>query len=481
MSLTRSDLHPYQSRAVEFVKDKPYCALWIGMRLGKTITTLTAIADLYDDFAVTQVLVVAPLRVALSSWPRDFHKWDHIKHLSYQVINGTPAQRERAANTYAHVHIVNVENLAWLVQHHGKEWPYDMVVLDEARAFKNHKRRTGLWGKMTDDERRTLTKDGRKVTNGGYTRFGAMAKVRPKVSRVVELTGTPAPGGLPDLWAQMYLLDGGARLGKTITSFRDRFFDYNKYTFTYVPKKGSKERIFDLVSDITFVLESGDYVSLPEKIPAFVDVPLPKKAMDAYRTLEQEFVMEFDGGEVEILSAAAKLNKLMQISNGAAYIDEDKNWVEYHQEKLLALEEIIEEANGENVLVVYTHIPDKERILKKFKKFKFLDKNPKTIDDWNAGKIPGLVCHGRSAGHGLDLFGGGNIIVWFGQTHDLEIYQQLNERLSVPEKTEPIRIYHLCGEGTVDRDVAEVVLESKSMNQKELLTEVKKRMEKRGR
>lgn len=445
--------HNYQNEATQKIIENPYYALFLEMGLGKTISTLTAIDFLmYQDFAVSKVLIIGPKRVAQSVWTAEIQKWDHISHLKAAVVLGDVNKRIKALNSKADIYVINRENIPWLVKHYQSAWPFDMVVIDELSSFK-----------APDAQR-----------------FRALKAIRPRIKRVVGLTGTPAPNGLIDLWSQIYLLDRGERLGETVTGFRERYFSYDQYKRKFKIYETTEKAIYDKIGDICISMKTRDYLTLPERIDIEVPVYLSDENQAKYDDFEEEQVLGYlnsetgQEGQITALSAAALTNKLLQFANGAVY-DENKNWHAVHDEKLEALEEIIEQANGKPVLVFYGYKHDLERIGKKFK-----IRELKTDEDvlaWNRKEIPLLVCHPASAGHGLNLQAGGHIIVWFGQTWSLELYQQAVARLDRQGQVEPVRNYMLIAHNTVDQDVVEA-RKGKATSQEALMFAVKARIEK---
>ena len=442
--LNRVLLHSYQLKAVDFIKSQESCALWVDMGLGKTVTTLTAVADLMDSFTVGRVLVIAPLRVAINTWPEEIAQWKHVRHLSYSVVCGSKQQRLNALTGKEDIHLINREMVTWLVEYYGKNWLYDMVVIDEASSFKSSKAK----------------------------RFKALKKVLPKINRVVELTGTPASNGLLDVWAQIFLVDKGQRLGKTFSGFRDRYFVSDYRGYHWEPRKGSEEEIYERLQDVCLTLSAKDYLELPRRVDNVITLNLGRQEASQYRELEKEFLLKLEQGTVEVLNAATLSNKLLQFSNGALYTDDKGKWEEVHQHKLNALEEIIEEASGQPVLVAYNFKSDKARIKQHFKNAVAIDEDD-AIEKWNAGKVPMLLAHPASAGHGLNLQKGGNIIVWFGLNWSLELYQQFNARLHRQGQTKPVFIHHLVMNESVDVTVLEA-LQNKRITQKALLDALKK-------
>lgn len=420
---------------------------------GKTVSTLTAIDDLILLGEVNKVLVIAPLRVAEDTWSTEVDKWDHLKHLRISKILGTKKQREEAINIDADIYVTNRENVDWLVAECFNSWIWDMVVIDELSSFKSSKAK----------------------------RFRALKKVRPYFKRIVGLTGTPAPNSLIDLWPQIYLLDSGQRLGKTITGYKERYFKpgrRNGYVvYNWELKEGSEEAIQNKISDICISMSAKDYLDIPERIDNRVEITLPIKVMDTYKQLEKDLVLEIGEEDITAANAAVLTNKLLQLANGAIY-SEDKEVVRIHDEKLDRLEEIIDIANGKPVLVFYNFKHDYDRISKMLTKNKIKHQTLNTSDDikkWNNGEIQVALLHPASAGHGLNLQYGGNIIVWFGLTWSLELYQQANARLHRQGQKETVIIHHLIAKGTVDEDVMNA-LANKEVNQNMLLEAVKARI-----
>jgi SNF2 family DNA or RNA helicase len=443
--LNREHLHDYQNKAVEFIKDQERCALFLDMGLGKTTSSLTAIVDLKDQMAVDKVLIIAPLRVARSVWAQEAEKWKHLEHLKVSVCLGTVRQRRAALARDADIYVINRENVLWLQELYGAKWPFDCVVVDESSSFKNPSSK----------------------------RFKALRKTLPYTNFMVLLTGTPSPNGLMDLWSQMYLVDFGERLGRTVTGYRQRFFDQDYMGYRYTPREGSEEKIHDLISDKIVSMSAEDYLELPDRIDLRVPVEIPPTAMKIYKELETTMLAEFAGGEeVEAIAAAALANKLMQCANGAAYHDEHKNWAELHKEKLDALADIVEDNPDENILVAYNYKFDLERLQQRFPDAVVLDNEDSTIDRWNNGEIKMLLAHPQSAGHGINLQRGGSMSVWFGLNWSLELYQQFNARLHRQGQTKPVRIIHLVAKGTIDERVL-TVLGDKDASQSSLLDALK--------
>lgn len=454
--LNESNLHEYQRTAVQHIIEHPYGALLMEMGLGKSISTLTAIKKLMDEYLeVNKVLVIAPKRVAESTWSDEIAKWEHLKGLTVSKILGTEKQRKAALKAPADIFVINRENVVWLVSHLQGYWPFDMIVIDELSSFKSSK----------------------------SARFRALRLVRPKTNRVVGLTGTPVPNGLIDLWSQLYLLDLGERLGKTITSYRSKYFrpgrSNGQIVFDYKLNSGSEEAIYKQIGDICISMKAEDYLQLPERIDRTVEVHLPEKMMNQYLEFEKDQVLalENEDGDISAVNAAALSNKLLQFSNGAVY-DSERNVHDVHAEKLDALEEIVEAANGQSVLVFFSFRHDVSRILRKLKSYHPKEiGSPEDIKAWNEGDIPVLLAHPAGAGHGLNLQAGGHIVVWFGLPWSSELYQQANARLYRQGQNKPVIIHHLIAKGTMDEDVMKA-LAGKIDKQEALMQAVKARIQK---
>lgn len=445
--------HAYQEYAIERIMTQPAAGLFLDMGMGKTVSTLTAVAGLlHDSFEVSKVLVIAPLRVAEDTWSRETEKWDHTKYLKVSKVLGPVNRRIEALRAQADIYVINRENVEWLVDHYKKGWPFDMVVIDELSSFKSSKAK----------------------------RFRALRKVRPYIKRIVGLTGTPAPNSLIDLWPQLYLLDGGDRLEKTMTAYRDRYFkpgrrDPSRHiVFSWDLLPGAEEAIHKRISDICISMQARDWLQLPERIDNIVPVTLSEKTKAHYKQLERDLLLPMADSDVVADTAAVLSNKLLQLANGAVY-DEHGAVQEIHDEKLSALEDVMEAANGKPVLVFYAYKHDLSRIQAKFKEAKTLESS-RDIEEWNNGRIPMLLAHPASAGHGLNLQAGGHIIVWFGLTWSLELYQQANARLDRQGQTESVIVHHLVARGTIDEDVMRA-LEGKAAGQDALLEAVKARIE----
>jgi SNF2 family DNA or RNA helicase len=440
-----ADLRPYQREGVEFLLRKRYAALWVGMRLGKTIVTLTALQKLYDACEVHRVLVVAPTKVSINSWPEDLRQWEHIS-LPHQLIRGTPTQRYKQMQNAVPVHIINRELLSWLVTQWGDAWPYDCVVLDEARSFKNH-------------ARYTKTKE--------LTRFGAMSKVRPRVHRVIELTGTPAPNGYADLWAQIYLLDGGKRLGKNITEFRRTYMVEGRKHFLWSLREGADTEIREKIKDVVFCpAVTRDVVS--DVVFNDIEIPLPTDVRGwCSSMLRTGTLLTASGETVTAANRGVRLSKALQIVSGGVYLASGQPET-IHDEKFRALDELLE-VLGTNVIIVYNFVFEKDRILRRYPDAVLLDEKPETVARWNRREIPKLVLHGASGGHGLSLWKGGNDLIWMGATYDLELYDQVNARLCHPEKPDPVTIHRLLAGGVpVETPVVQELIR-KGVSQEALL------------
>ena len=438
--------HDYQKYATSFILKNPISAILLDMGLGKSVITLTAIYDLcLDSFDVSKVLVIAPLRVARDTWPSEIEKWDHLNGLTYSVAVGNETQRKVALMQKVNIHIINRENVEWLVNRSNIPFDYDMVVIDELSSFKSHQAK----------------------------RFKSLLKVRPTIKRIVGLTGTPSSNGLMDLWAQFRILDMGQRLGRFISHYRSNFFDPDKRNqqiiFSYKPKPGAEDAIYRLISDITISMKSTDYLKMPECVINEVPVSLSEKEQQVYDKLKQDLVLSLKGDEIDAVNAAALSNKLCQMANGAVY-GESKQVVEIHDRKLDALEDLIEGANGKPVLIAYWFKHDLERICKRFEVRQI--KTSEDITDWNNGRIPVAVIHPASAGHGLNLQSGGSTLIWFGLTWSLELYQQTNARLWRQGQKDTVVIHHIITKGTIDEQVMKA-LQKKDKTQSALIDAVK--------
>ena len=425
--------YPHQEAGVDWIIRHPACGLIWGMGTGKTVTTLTALDRLLHDYLEDgPVLVIAPKRVALDTWTTECSQWEHLSHLRVSVVIGTVKQRIDALHDHADIYVINRENVVWLVDYmagyFGGIWPFKIVVIDELSSFKSAQSK----------------------------RWKALRRVRGRIRRIIGLTGTPRPNGLEDLWPQMYLLDLGERLSKTLGGFRARYLIPDKFNghvvYSYIPKPGAEAEVYDRISDICMSIKKEDVLSLPGQIYTDITVHPSEALLKKYKAFERDKVLEcLDAdGEVVAGSAAALTNKLLQFANGAIY-DMDGGVHELHDLKLEALEELVEQAGGDPVLILYAYKHDEERIAKRIKCRK-LD-TAQDIRDWNEGKIPVAIAHPASIGHGLNLQYGGHILIWFGLTWSLELYQQANERLNRPGQTEVCRIFHIVLKGTHDERV----------------------------
>ena len=420
--------HDYQTYATDFILTHPTSAILLDMGLGKSVITLTALFDLcLDRFEIGKTLIVAPLRVARDTWPAEIMKWDHLRGLTYSVAVGTEAERKAALRQRVDLHIINRENVQWLVEESGVPFDYDMVVIDELSSFKSHQAK----------------------------RFRSLMRVRPSVKRIVGLTGTPSSNGLMDLWAEFRLLDMGKRLGRFITHYRDEFFLPDKrngqQVFTYKTKPGAEEEIYRRIGDITISMRSIDYLSMPECVMNEVTVTLSPAERKVYEQLKRDLVIALKGEEIDAVNAAALSGKLCQMANGAVYSD-GKETIGFHDRKLDALEDLIEAANGKPLLVAYWYKHDLERIRNRFAVREI--KTSRDITDWNAGKIAVATIHPASAGHGLNLQAGGSTLIWFGLTWSLELYQQTNARLWRQGQTaDTVVIHHIIARDTIDEQI----------------------------
>lgn len=458
--------HVYQQHAIQNIINNRASGLFLEMGLGKTIITLTAINELkYNYFNINKVLVIAPKKVAESTWDDEIRKWDHLKHLSYSHILGTETERLRALDSDVDIYIINRDNVTWLVEQYGKytnkkkkygfkfvkPWPFDTVIIDELSSFKSPSAK----------------------------RFKMLRKTYTQTKRIVGLTGTPAPNGLLDLWPQVFLLDEGKRLGLKATAYRDRYFSAEDIVYTprgpvgtnYKPVPGGEEAIYSAIGDICMSMKAEDWLEMPDRIDRIFSVSLDIKYMNLYKELEKENILMLDPNIVDAGSAAAVSGKLHQMAQGAVYVDSEHNWVEIHNNKLDALDELIEAAQGRPVMVAYWYKHDLERLRSRYPKARTLN-NPKDIQDWNRGEIPILLVHPASAGHGLNLQAGGSIIIWFDLTWSLELYQQLNARLYRQGQKQPVIIHHIVVKGTVDEKIM-IALQSKANVQNALMDAVK--------
>ena len=421
--------HDYQRHTTQFIIDHPEAAIFLGMGMGKTISTLTAIEELkHDYFDIDKVLVIAPVRVARDTWPAEIQKWDHLADLTVSPIIGTAKQRTAAADRQADIYTIGRENIPWLVKHHGSRWPYDMVVIDELSSFKNPQAK----------------------------RFKALKKVRPKINRIVGLTGTPAPNSLLDIWAPFRLIDNGQRLGRFITHYRDQYFLPDKRNgqviYSWKIRPGADQAIYDNIADITVSMRTTDYLTLPEVTRQHIEVTLAPKEQKMIDTLKKDLVLELGADTIDAENAATLSLKLQQLAGGAIYNEDKTGVIEVHDQKLRALSELVDQADGNTILVAYWFKHDRNRILATIPGARVLD-TTQDFEDWNAGNIPVGLIHPASAGHGLNLQAGGHIMVWFTTPWSLELYEQANARLHRQGQTEPVSIIHIDTANSIDQDV----------------------------
>ena len=444
--------HDYQKYVIEYIEKHPVSAVFLDMGLGKTSITLTAINNLlFDYFAVRKVLVIAPLRVAKNTWSTEINKWDHLNDLKYSIVVGTPAERKKALKADADIYIINRENIPWLTEYMGTAFDFDMVVIDELSSFKNYQAK----------------------------RFKSLMKVRPRVKRIVGLTGTPSSNGLMDLFAEFKLLDIGERLGRFIGQYRNTYFMSDKRNgqviFSYKPLPGTEDTIYRKISDITISMKAADHLKMPKLVTTDYEVTLSEKEHRKYKELKDNMVLQLSDDEITAANAASLSNKLCQMANGAIY-DDDKAVIHVHDRKLDALEDIIESMNGKPVLVAYWFNHDYDRIADRLKAlsipFEKLDTTA-GIEKWNNGKIPVALIHPASAGHGLNLQDGGSTLVWFGLTWSLELYQQTNARLyRQGQNSDTVVIMHIAAKDTIDEKILKV-LKKKDGTQSALIDAVK--------
>ena len=441
--------HDYQKYAIQFIEKEDVSALLLDMGLGKTVITLTAIRNLIIKGKAGRVLIIAPLRVAKSTWPDEIAKWDHLHDLTYSVAVGTERERIEALNKNVEIVIINRENVDWLVNKSGYRFNFDMIVIDELSSFKS-------WQSK---------------------RFKALLKIRPYVERIVGLTGTPSSNGLMDLWAEYRILDFGERLGRYITKYRLKYFEPDKRSatviFSYRLLPGAEEQIYKEIADITISMKAKDYLKMPDLIINEVQVDLEASERRAYDTMKKEMVVRLsDVEEIDAVNAASLSGKLLQMANGAVY-DDEKRVIRIHDRKLDALEDLIEAANGKPVLIAYWFKHDLDRIKERFNVREILTDDD--IKAWNNGKIDVAVIHPASAGHGLNLQQGGSTLIWFGLTWSLELYEQANARLYRQGQKETVVIHHIITKGTIDEDVM-LALKRKEKTQSALIDAVKARL-----
>jgi SNF2 family DNA or RNA helicase len=436
--------YAYQEYAENFILENPGAGLLLDMGMGKTATALSAIDKLIRDrFELSKVLVVAPLKPAEETWPAELAEWDHLEGLEHSLVLGSEKERIAALNKDADIFIINRENVVWLVNYYKKRWPFEMVVFDELSSFKSSKSQ----------------------------RFRAMKKVRPMIKRVVGLTGTPSPNGLLDLWSQAYLIDQGEALGKTITGYREKYFVPDKRNattiFSWKPKPFAEEEIYKRLESCCVSMDSAEHLNLPERLYISHEVVLPDKVKEQYRRLERDTLLPFVDGDIDAGSAGILVNKLLQLCGGAVY-NENRGVKEFHEEKLVKLEQLVEEANGRPVLVFYAYRHERDRILKRLPQA-VEAKEGGAVSKWNAGEIPVMLAHPASAGHGLNLQKGGHIAIWYNWTHNLEWYQQANKRLHRPGQKEVVLIHHIGVKDGLDTQVLNNVLAEKASAQEYLI------------
>lgn len=441
----------YQNYCINRILSQSALGLLLDMGMGKTAITLTAVEQLvYDYFSVRKVLVIAPLRPALETWPTEIEKWDHTKHMSYSVVIGTKQERLGALDRDADVYIINRENVQWLVDFYRKKWPFDMVVIDELSSFKSSKAQ----------------------------RFRALRKVRPYISRIVGLTGTPSPNGLLDLWPQMFLLDEGKTLGRTLTSYRDSYFVPDKRSaqmiFSWKPRPDAEAKIYEKLGDLCVSMKTADYLQLPERVDVRHEIETSEETLAIYQKLEKDMLLPYDDGDIDAGSAAILTNKLLQVAGGAAYNENGEPHI-LHDEKLDALDTLIEAANGQPILLFYAYRHERDRIMERHPEAVDV-KNDSVVKEWNAGNIPILLAHPASAGHGLNLQFGGHIVIWYGLPLSLELYQQANKRVHRMGQKETVLIHHLLMKNTADMWVLDQILTPKTERQDALLEALKVRI-----
>ncbi|WP_278833290.1 SNF2-related protein [Porphyromonas cangingivalis] len=444
--LQKSNLHPYQLRAIEYIHTHPASGLLIDMGLGKTVSTLTALEELmYSEFEIGRVLVIAPKHVALNTWPDEIRDWSHLNHLTYTVITGSKDKRERLLTEKTDIHLINFENLVWLCEHLGKLWPYDTVVIDELS----------------------------KIKNPSTKRFKALRKIRPLMSRVIGLTGTPTPKGLIDLWSQVYFLDQGERLGKTIGEYRRRYFypgaSSGHIVYEYKLRQGADKEITDKISDICISMKAEDYLSLPKCSFHEVKVTMSSVEADRYKTFCKELIIGLDGQDITAANAAVLSNKLQQLTSGAIYTEEG-DYIITSESKIEVLVDLVE-ASTSPILVGYNYTHEKERIMNAIPNAVDI-RSSEDIKRWNSGEIHCALGHPASMGHGLNLQKGGHTLVWFSQTWSLELYQQMNKRLDRQGQKMPVQIYHIIMRDTIDERIMNA-LRDKTETQNRLMEAVK--------
>ncbi len=441
--------HEYQKYSIQKIIENNKYGLFLDMGLGKTVSTLTAFSNL-QLLDTDKMLVIAPLNVAKDTWADEINKWEHLNHMTVSKVLGTPKQRIDALKQDADIYITNKENTKWLCDYYKKDWPFDMIVVDELSTFKNHTSQ----------------------------RFKALKKKLPLVKRFVGLTGTPSPNSMMDLWAQVYLIDSGERLEKSFTRFRERYFkpthQVSEHVFNWELREDAEELIYQKIEDVCISMKASDYLDMPERIDTVKEVTLSNKERKLYEELERDYILESEeDGTIVAQSGASLSQKLLQLSNGAVYTDE-QDVRQVHDRKLDKLEEIVEESQGQPILLFYNFKHDKERILERFNQAVVLGSDGYK-DEWDKGNTEILLAHPASAGHGLNLQQGGHIIVWFGLTWSLELYQQANARLYRQGQDNTTIIHHIMTDNTIDQRVYKA-LQNKELTQDELMNAVKARI-----
>jgi SNF2 family DNA or RNA helicase len=440
---TMADMHKYQWTMIDWVLNNPKCALWAGVGLGKTVVALSAINTLLLRKTINKVLIVAPLRVATNVWPSEINAWEHLKHLRSALIRGTPAQRKEQLNSSAEIHLINKELLPWLIDECSdrNEWPYDLTVLDDSSA------------------RNSKTK-----------RFKSLRMVRPHMPRLVELNATPAPNGLLNLWGPMFLIDGGERLGRTMTSYKRAYFDADYMGFNFTLKPGASDDIYTAVQDRCLSLTSNDHLDLPPCNHNIIPLVMEPGVKEQYKELEREFVLELETGLITASQAAVLSNKLIQFCSGAVYTEPDI-WTTVHNQKMEALKELVDEMAGQPLLIAYNYRHELDRLRSEFPSGRVLD-TKQDEDDWNAGSVPLMFVHPQSCGHGLNLQYGGCNLVWYSLTWNLELFDQLIGRLDRQGQTKPVFVHMFIFDDTIEALMVRR-LQDKSVTQDELLTAMK--------
>ena len=444
--LNRSNLHPYQERAVQFIKDTKKCALYLDMGLGKTCSTLTALQDLKDSGDINHpVLIIAPLRVANTVWKQEADKWNHV-NLSFSIVTGPVLNRKKALAADADIYVINRENVEWLVKQYGAAFPFKTVVVDESQSFKSPKSR----------------------------RFKSLKKVNQLITRMIQLTGTPATNGLLDLWSQIYLLDRGATLGTAMSRFRNKYFTSDYMGFKWKINGGADKQIFKLLKPLTLSMQAEDYLNMPNRVDNIINLELSKKQMKMYSNMEKDFLLELEDEVITAVNSAVLAGKLLQLANGALYTED--GYTEIHSAKLDALAEIIDDTT-QPILVAYNFKSDLVRLQERFPQGKTLDREGTLVEQWNKGTVPLMFCSPRSAGAGLNLQHGGSIITWYGLTYSLEDYLQFNARVFRQGQDKTVVINHLVSKGTIDEEILKI-LASKDATQTSLLVSLRDKIQK---